>query len=321
MPTRQTDISGWVKRALREEPPRSKSLLVTIFGDSIKPYASGIWLSDLIALLRPFQVNERLVRTSAFRLGEEGWLDSRRDGRRSRYSLTPSGRQRVEHASHRIYDPPPDVWDGSWTFLIQNKSGNPVSDRAELRRELEWEGFGVLGQGIFVHPCADPSAVHELLDRLQLAQSVMVMQVRDLGGVTPAPSSRLASECWNLHEVATQYEAFLKRFGSIVPLLSASLTPLEAFVIQTLLIHSFRRVTLHDPRLPAVLLPAEWPGHAALKLSRHVYQVTWKLTNLHLAQHLEHDAGSGLKPSPEFLGRFGGLKTPPARVPALPHTV
>jgi len=40
-------------------------------------------------LVRPFGISDRLVRTSVFRLAEEGWLDAQRDGRRSRYTLNP----------------------------------------------------------------------------------------------------------------------------------------------------------------------------------------------------------------------------------------
>jgi phenylacetic acid degradation operon negative regulatory protein len=130
-------LHGGVPDTLKDEPPRSKSLIVTIFGDSIVPQASEIWLSELIELLKPFSVNERLVRTSAFRLAEEGWLESQREGRRSRYSLTPSGKQRVEHAYHRIYDPPSQHWKGTWTIVILSKTGNQIANRAELRRELE----------------------------------------------------------------------------------------------------------------------------------------------------------------------------------------
>ena len=261
MAMRDRGISGWIRRALKEEPPRSKSLMVTIFGDSITPYAPGLWLRDLIALLQPFHVNERLVRTSAFRLSEEGWLESKREGRRSRYSLTLSGQQRIENASHRIYHSSAAAWDGSWTFLIQNKTENSAVERVELRRELEWEGFGVLRQGIFVHPCADVAAVREVLERLRLAGSVTAMRARGLDSIASAPVGQLVGDCWNLRDLAKKYEEFLRRFEPVLPLLLDGLVPLQGFVVQTLLIHSFRRVTLHDPLLPAELLPADLSSH------------------------------------------------------------
>lgn len=264
-------IGGWTERFLAEEPPRSRSLIITIFGDLIAPLVPGVWLSELIALLAPFHVNERLVRTSCFRLTEEGWLESLREGRRSRYSLTDSGLQRVQHAYHRIYDHPPAQWDGHWTMAILHAAGSAVFDRAELKRELGWEGFGPLAPGIFFHPCADLKALREVLDRLRLSESVTVLRAQELAAFSSTPVSKLTRECWSLDSVAGQYRSFLARFQPALPMLRRNTNPQVAYVVQTLLIHSFRRVVLHDPRLPAPLLPASWPGHLAYDLCRDIY--------------------------------------------------
>ena len=306
-------IDDWIKRALKEDPPRSKSLLITIFGDSVQPYATGIWLSELIALLKPFHVNERLVRTSGFRLAEEGWLQSTREGRRSRYALTPSGAQRVDHAAHRIYAPAPASWDGSWTFVVQSKASALAADRAELRRELHWEGFGTLGSGLFLHPCADLTALAEVLDRFQPAEKVTVLQARDLGAISSQPAARLAAECWNLDSLAAEYRQFLHRFEPALSLLQHGAEPATAFLAQTLLIHAFRRRTLHDPRLPAVLLPPDWPGTRAFELCREIYRLTFEPTCQHLSLHLQAPGSEatppGLTASSDLLARFGGLKS------------
>jgi len=73
-----------MSRALRQrlhttlaaDPPRSKSLLVTVFGDSITPHGGAVMLKGLARLLAPFAVNDRLVRTSVHRLQADGWLVS-----------------------------------------------------------------------------------------------------------------------------------------------------------------------------------------------------------------------------------------------------
>ena len=44
--------------------------------------------------------------------------------------------------------------------------------------------------------------------------------------------------------------------------------------MRTLLIHEYRRVLLRDPRLPAALLPLDWPGAAAFALCRDFYRLT-----------------------------------------------
>lgn len=310
MATKSTHLSDWIKRTLKAEPPRSKSLIVTIFGDSISPYASGIWLSDLIELLEPFQINDRLVRTSCFRLAEEGWLESERAGRRSRYALTRSGAQRVQHAHQRIYNPPPADWDGDWTLVVLSKAPSAVADRAELRRELEWEGFGLLAPGIFIHPNADTALIGETLEQLHLTERAIVLKARDVEQVSARPIRSLAGECWNLDEIAAHYTAFHKHFAPLLTLLSEATTiqPQTAFVAQTLLIHAFRRVTLHDPRLPPVMLPQHWPGHAAYELCRAVYLQTFELTKQYLANHLEKSSHGKLSASREFRTRLGGIE-------------
>lgn len=295
-------IGGWLERFLREEPPRSKSLIITIFGNLIAPQISGVWLSELIALLAPFNVNERLVRTSSFRLTVEGWLESQREGRTSRYSLTPSGLQRVEHAYYRIYDRPPARWNGTWTMAVLNRAGNAGFSRVELRRELGWEGFGPLAPGIFLHPCADLSALREVLDRLNLSQSVTVLHAKAPTLFSSFPVTALIKECWSLEAVAVHYKSFLKRFQSVLPIVRRIKDPEMAYVVQNLAIHSFRRVVLHDPRLPAPLLPADWPGHSAYSLCRDIYLLTSDLAQIHLVAQL-HD-GSKLRPSQSFTQRF-----------------
>lgn len=305
MRARRGDVHSWARNFLRAEPPRSKSLMVTLFGDSIAPRAGGLWLSELIQLLRPFHVNERLVRTSTFRLAEEGWLKAERQGRRSRYSLTELGLQRIDHAHGRIYSPLPHKWDGLWTVVILSRTRNHVSARTELRRELEWDGFGTLAPGIAVHPSADRAALSAILDRLRLRESAIVLEAWDLKAIAALPAGALMAECWNLETLAAQFERFLARFKPLLPLLEAEVEAQDAFVVQTLLIHAYRRVVLHDPRFPAELLPEQWPGHAAYDLCRELYMRTYEQTHRYLAQHLDENAHRIL--SRKFSERFGGL--------------
>ena len=247
------------------------------------------------------------MRTSGFRLAEEGWLTPQRKGRRSRYSLSPSGLHRVEHAYRRIYDAPPMHWNGKWTLVILNKSEASAADRVELRRELGWEGFGLLAPGIFLHPAADIAAVREVLDRLKLARSVAVLQAHELESACSRPVNPLAAECWNLELVADHYRKFLRRFQPALERLDGVLDSRTAFVVQTLLVHSFRRVVLHDPRLPAALLPAAWPGHSAYTLCREIYLLTCGQAQTYLAGQLEDSRHKSFKPNELFYRRFGGL--------------
>ncbi len=80
----------------------ANSLIISVFGDMVVPRGGRIWLGSLIRLLEPLGLNERLVRTSVFRLARDQWLRTEALGRRSDYLLTPSGQRRVDEASRHI---------------------------------------------------------------------------------------------------------------------------------------------------------------------------------------------------------------------------
>jgi phenylacetic acid degradation operon negative regulatory protein len=306
---RSAQIGAWIQQLLSADPPRAKSLVVTIFGDSIAPHGDSIWLQSLIDLLRPFGVNERLVRSSVFRLVDEEWLVAERHGRHSRYAFTSSGRKRFERAHDKIYFRAQGRWNGEWTVVIAPSSEIPAARRASLRRELLWEGFGVLCPGTFAHPSGDRRALEEILERTQTGPNVVVCTVRDsaLTGTRRLPA--LVSMHWELQVVLAAYRRFIGRLQPVMGLLlrGNAVTPEQAFAIRTLVIHGYRRVLLHDPLLPAELLPDEWPGRKAYDLCRSVYQMTY----LDAEQYMRTVLGPAAvpQPAPYFRDRFGGLPT------------
>ncbi|MBL4667050.1 MAG: hypothetical protein JKY04_06705, partial [Sneathiella sp.] len=111
---------------------KARSLLVTVWGDSIVPHGGTVWLGSLIDLVAPFGLNERAVRTSVFRLKNEKTLSSHQEGRRSFYTLTPSGQHRFEEATKRIYNRFGEVWHGEWTLLFSER--RKIAD--ETKRQL-----------------------------------------------------------------------------------------------------------------------------------------------------------------------------------------
>jgi DNA-binding transcriptional regulator PaaX len=58
-------------------PVRANSLIITVYGDMIAPHGGSVWLGSFINLVKPLGINDRLVRTSVFRLSKDGWLESR----------------------------------------------------------------------------------------------------------------------------------------------------------------------------------------------------------------------------------------------------
>ena len=143
-------VARWIQRTLKAEPPRARSLIVTVWGDALAPHGGTIWLAGLIRLMSAFGINERLVRTSVYRLARDGWLVAATHGRVSRYRLTREGKRRFDAAHQRIYARPDDDWSGGWDVVMADAV--PPAKRTALREELVWAGFGALGPTVFVRP-------------------------------------------------------------------------------------------------------------------------------------------------------------------------
>jgi phenylacetic acid degradation operon negative regulatory protein len=308
-PAPDPQVRRWIRRQLETAPPRTPSLIMTVWGDAIAPHGGAVMLAGLIALLAPFGINERLVRTSVFRLAREGWLKATPVGRESLYRLTKDGARRFEQAYRRIYAPPVEGWDDTWELVIAG--GSTPAHRRALMLELGWEGFGTLAPGICARPATGTSAVPRIAAALRIAGQIVVVRARDdatLGGQTLAA---VASNAWDLAGLAAHYRRFLLRFGSVIDRFrlggQTAHDPMQTFVVRTLLIHAYRRVLLRDPRLPATLLPLDWPGAAAYALCRDFYRLTHRAAERHLLATLQDARGTLPPASAAFHHRFGGL--------------
>jgi len=303
-------VTRWIRRTLRDDPPRARSLIVTVWGDALAPHGGTVWLAGLIRLLEPFGINERLTRTSVFRLARDGWIVARTQGRQSRYSLTDDGRARFAAAYRRIYAPPVDDWAGEWEMVVDPPGAADPAARARLRDELGWDGFGVLAPGVYLRPRTDGDAAAEVA-QLPGGGRALVLHARDDAGPSPQLASQVA-RLWDLSALAADYRRFLALFGGVIErfrmrAIEAS-DPAQCFVVRTLLIHAFRRVLLRDPRLPPALLPLDWPGTAAFALTRDFYRLTAAQAEAHLAETLAVNGSEWPPAGPAFHARFGGIK-------------
>ncbi|MGZ3182731.1 MAG: phenylacetic acid degradation operon negative regulatory protein PaaX [Telluria sp.] len=300
----------WIAHFLAADPPRSKSLVMTLFGDAIAPHGGSIWLGSLIELAAPFGIGDRLVRTSVFRLAQEGWLAASRDGRRSAYSIEPQAQRRFEHANHRIYAPLDAHWNGAWTLLIAGAADIGAQQRAQLRKELLWEGYTAVAQGVFGHPASNAEILEDILARTGTQGKLVVCTAAELPGVSTRPLKDLVQDGWDLAPVIAAYRQFADQFAPLQALLDkgAALEPQEAFVIRTLLIHAYRRVQLHDPMLPIELLPDPWPGAQAYDLARDIYRYAYGQAESWLMEVLGREQPGVERAGKSFYDRFGGLR-------------
>jgi phenylacetic acid degradation operon negative regulatory protein len=311
-----------VDRTLKATAPRSKSLIVSLLGDSIKPRGGTFWLGSLICACAPLDINERAVRTSVQRLSRDGWLQSERVGRKSRYFLTREGLARIDQASPRMYSPPIEIWDGHWTVAFAAPGSLQAWERSQLRKYLEWEGYTMVSSGMFLHPLGKLESVNEILEELDLSTKVYVFRASTLDGANALALCEGVGRFWDLESASQRYESFLALFGPILEALDRCNGPesdAEAFHLRLLTIHAFRRASLHAPRLPAVLFSEGWPGLDAYELCRSIYQHCWHGSESHLDKLYSDQGENPGQPDGASLARFGGV-TPGATVQPAAHS-
>lgn len=293
-----------------DNPPRAKSVVMTLFGDTIAPHGGKVWLGSLITLLAPFGISDRLVRTSVFRLAEEDWVNARREGRRSEYALNPKAIHRFKRAYQRIYSSSYQPWDGKWSIVFSLPGTITAQQRSNLRKELLWEGFGAIAPSVFCHPNAGLASLHEILVRVGVKKQVFICDAKNSGLVGTEPLGDLIEQCWQLDSVAADYRFFIECFAPLKKLICSkkALPPEQAFTIRTLLIHGFRRVQLHDPQLPLELLPTNWPGETAYELCRTIYRAVQRDAERYVEAVLLQEVEFVPETAAYFHQRFGGLE-------------
>lgn len=296
-----------IARFRSQRPMRTGSLVITLFGDAIAPHGGTVWLGSLIRALAGFGVNQRLVRTSVYRLVQDGWLASEQIGRRSYYSLTEAGRRRFEEASRRIYGEPRQDWSGDWCLLLL--TGLEAAERDALRKSLGWLGFAGFSTNVMAHPAPDMTAVTAELESAGCGERVLMLDARVANGSGNSYLERLVQEAWSLDRLAARYTGFLEQFRPVYRQArqARSLDPELAFRVRTLLIHEYRKVLLRDPLLPEALLPGGWEGVAAYQLCRNLYTQVAAPAETYLTRHMETADGPLPPAEPAFQQRFGGL--------------
>ncbi|MEM7324596.1 MAG: PaaX family transcriptional regulator C-terminal domain-containing protein [Actinomycetota bacterium] len=260
-------LDGWA-----DAPDISaRSVLVTIFGDSILPVTKTFWLAQLFRLTESLGFNERQIRTSMFRLAAEDWVTSERVGRQSQYTLTPLAVSESEQASRRIYHNDPPDWSGSWTLVMLGGPATDPAARDAIGRHLRWNGFIPLGADLLGSPATDPETVKRLLRLVDQGSGAAVATAAfvDLADLV---EDGFFAAAFNTDEIEADYRTFIQRYDGLGEALHRT-SPLEAFAVRTMLIHDLRRIRLRSPDVPAELLPDNWIGYRADAIAGDLYRV------------------------------------------------
>ena len=285
------------------------SLLMTVFGDTVEPHGGNIWLGSLIELVAPLNINQRAVRTSIYRLTRNNWLVGERVGRRSFYRLTESGERSTRQAESRIYYSPIRKWNGEWRLVFTNAPGVNADKRALLRKRLAWLGFGVFAPNVYGHPVAPMRPVWQLLDAMDITDQVVVMRAENFDDKHGPGTREMVRKCWNLDALEKRYRAFIDRYAPLLEFTgkTRTATPEQCFLLRTLLIHQYRRISLRDPQLPAELLPKKWIGHIGYEICRELYRCTYGPAEAYSTGVCDGMGGKFQPATGIYLRRFGGF--------------
>ena len=275
---------------LHRQPSRTWSVVVTVYGDAVVPRGGSLWLGTLLDVFRALGINEGAVRTAVSRLAADGWLDRRRVGRNSFYSLAERGRTTFADATRQIYSDRPVSWDGRLIMVLPDDG----PDRASIVAALTGAGFGTIMPGVMLAtgPCELPDAA---------SGEVLLETVPSRNA-----AARLAARAWPLDRAADAYRRFIAAFAPLAAeARSGALASDEAaFTARILTIHAYRRVVLRDPHLPPALLPASWPGDEARAVCRGIYGSVLRTSERWLDQHGASAVGPLPPPDQSLWHRF-----------------
>lgn len=249
-------------------------MIFTLYGDNIRHYGNEIWIGSLIRLLEEFGHNEQSVRAAISRMSRQGWVQSRREGNKSFYSLTTRGKKRMDEAAVRIFKLKTQPWDGKWRILIYTIPEEKRKIRDELRQELVWSGFGTISNSCWISPNDLEKQVYDLIEKYEIKEYVDFFVSDHVG---PESDHKLIEKCWNLDDINERYESFIRDYSqryiiSKNKIEKGEMTAGECFVERTKLVHEYRKFLFVDPGIPPELLPGKWLGDSAASLFADYYR-------------------------------------------------
>lgn len=241
--------------ALRAEGEmRAWSVIITIFGDSVRPRGGTVAASVLAEIAGRIGIGQPALRVALHRLARDGWLTRERRGRRSFYRLSPGGVAEFGPATRRIYAQGPAL-DGPWR-LAACPPGLPGGTRETLEAGMETAGYVALAPGLYLgHGESGPPPSRA---------------VEAVGELSPLPDWLRAT--LGPPDLAAAYARLEDRLAGLERLVDEDAPEgLDAVALRTLIVHHWRRLLLRHPDLPERFFPEGWRGEAcrARVLSLH----------------------------------------------------
>ena len=239
----------------------ARSILLTLLGEFVLHSQEPVWTATFLYVLEGVEIAEKSARQAIMRSASAGWIENTRDGRRTRWALTESGRSLIASGSERLRSLQQTEWDGNWLILHLPLPDTRKSLRVKVYRALSWLGFGSPSTALWINPHTHREAdTATLLADLRLQSSATAFVGRSVHHGTS--DFEMASRAWDMPAVLAHYRALTASFGSLRPH-----TPDEILFAHVRLVNQLQRLPFIDPGLPGALLPrGSHTGDYAAKL-------------------------------------------------------
>ena len=245
--------------------------IFNLFANFITPRHQPIWTNKILYLLDLLGVSQTAARSTLSRMKQQGWVKTKKVGRRSQYALTRPGLAILAEGDQRIFEQPLTEWDGVWHLVVYSLPEKKRKSRNHLRKKLLWFGFGKLAPGTWISPHDRTAELGPVLADLEIQTYTTLFAGPCLG---PMSNEALVDRCWDVTALQQRYEAFIQRYqpdydtfrGEIEEGV-ANIEPEACFSRCFWLAFDFQRFPREDPNLPTTLLPKNWSGYHA----RHLF--------------------------------------------------
>jgi len=248
----------------------ARSIILSLYADYLGFFwrfqEKEIGIGSLIKILSNFNVNTAAVRITVSRMCRGGYLTSRRNGRKSYYSLSERGRQIVARGAERIFNVKRTKWDGKWSLVTYCIPEKKRAARNKLRQMLRVIGYVPLSDSSWLCPVNFFTEVEEVVSELKIKSYVLLCESTLQGFTDP---KELVERCWDLNEIRSRYEQFINEFQSLmeehkVRLQNGNYLEPSAYFINTFyLVRKYRELPFIDPGLPVEIVGKDWPRERA----------------------------------------------------------
>src|SRR5487761_814135 len=190
----------------------ARGLLFTVLGEFVLPTGGSAWTSAFIEVFARLGVEEKAARQALARTAADGWIQSERLGRRTRWRLTPDGDRLLTEGTERIYAfaGTQRDWNGRWLLVLARVPESDRSARHLLRTRFGWAGLGSPAPGLWVstHP-ERRDEVEQILQQAGIDGQIFAASHSGGGSL-----ETLLAQAWDLPAIEQRYAEFLADFAS-----------------------------------------------------------------------------------------------------------